>query len=195
MLSQFPDQIVTSLSGRVIFPALSQLSHLPRTELRAVVVRNRRPFLLLVAAPVAALVGFGDLLVHFLYDARYHEAAWMLSILAMGLWPRMLTNTLAPALLAIGQPRYFAYAAGLRLFWVCAALPAAYIALGFPGAVVAVACGSLAEYLIEGYGLWRHGLFCFRQDAATTLLWAGLLAIMLLGRWSVNLGMPFGAGP
>jgi len=190
MLSQFPDQIVTSLSGRVVFPALSQLTHLPRTELRTVVVRNRRPFLLTIAVPLAVLAGFGDVLVRILYDARYHEAGWMLCLLALGLWPRMLTNTLAPALLAIGQPRYFAYAAGLRLLWVCGALPMAYVAFGLWGAVAAVACGAMAEYLIEGYGFWRHGLLCLKQDAVTTLLWAAALTAALGIRWAIGWPSP-----
>ena len=191
MLSSFPDSIVTSLSGKVIFPAVSQRAQLPRQILRDLILQNRWLFLCVAAVLLAILCAFADALVCFLYDERYHDASWMLAILALGLWPRMLTNTLAPALLAIGQPKYFAFAATTRVAWVCFGVPLAYLTLQFPGAVAAVALGPLAEYVVEGYGLWRHRLLAIRQDLLTTALWLGVLLGLLLLRDAVDFPMSF----
>jgi O-antigen/teichoic acid export membrane protein len=191
MLSRVPDTIVVALSSKVIFPAVSQRAHLPRDELRSLVLRNRWPLLCVLALPLALMAGLGDLVVRFLYDERYHEAGWMLSLLALGLWPRMLTNTLSPSLLAVGQPRYFAYAGMLRMLIVGVGLPSAYYVWGIPGAVTVAALGPLGEYAVESYGLWREHLLGLAQDLKTTALWVGLVAAVLLARVVAGIGVPF----
>ncbi len=62
-------------------------------------------------------VCFGDLLIRFLYDPRYWQAAWMLPLLALGLWPRLLCNTIEPALFAIAKPQYTTVAQVARVAW------------------------------------------------------------------------------
>jgi O-antigen/teichoic acid export membrane protein len=190
-LSRLPDILVVTLSGGVAFPAIAQRTHLPREQLRSLMLRNRRPFLCLLAVAVALLAGFGDYLVRALYDSRYHDAAWMLPILAMGLWPRMLASTTSPVLLAIGQPRYFVLAGFCRMLMIGLGLPAAYTAFGVAGAVTVAAMGSLAEYVAEVYGLWRHRLLGLSQDLQMTGLWAGVIAMVLVLRLWLGIGLPF----
>ena len=195
MLSRLPDSVVLALSGKVIFPAIAQRAHLPRDELRTLVLRNRWPFLCALTLPLALMAGLGDVLVRFMYDQRYHGAGWMLSILALGVWARMLTCTIAPALLAIGQPRYFAYAGTLRMLIVGLGLPGAYYVWGVPGAVAASALGPLGEYAVESFGLWRERLFGLAQDLKTTTLWVALVVAVIAVRVAVGMGMPFGPSP
>lgn len=191
MLSNVPQELVANLAHNVIFPSISRRTHLPRAMLRALILRYRLPFLCAIGIPVAVLVAFGDLAVTLLYDGRYHRASWMLSILALGLWPRMLMITIAPALLAIGQPRYIAFASMLRVALFCIGLPSAHYLYGVPGVVALVAVGSLPSYVVEGYGLWRHSLLALRQDLTTTALWVGLIVLLLFIRTAIGLGIPF----
>jgi O-antigen/teichoic acid export membrane protein len=191
MLSNLPNDVVASLGFRVIFPAASRRAGLSREALRELILRHRRPLLWVLAVAVAGLATFGDMFVRFLYDDRYHDASWMLSILALGLWPRMLTNTMGPALMAIGQPRYLAYSGMLRFLLLCVAVPAAYHAIGLVGAVAAVAAGGLADYGVEVYGLRRHRLLGIHQDLRMTLAWMGVVVALLLTRSWLGLGLPF----
>ena len=46
---------------------------------------------------------FGEHLINFLYDERYHDAGWMLEVLALGQVGRSLTGTLMPFMLASGD--------------------------------------------------------------------------------------------
>ena len=191
MISTVPNDLVASLGMKVIFPAASRRADLPRPELRDLVLRNRWPLLGGLALATTLLAVFGDLLIHFLYDVRYHEAGWMLSLLAFGLWPRVLTNTMGPALLAIGDPRFIAYSASVRFVLLCVGIPLAHHFFGLPGVVVAVALGSIPDYAVEAIGLWQHGLSPFRQDMRATLLWAALAAGLWSLRSMLGLGNPF----
>ncbi len=191
MLASVPDQVVASLAYKVVFPAVSKRAHLPRPELRRTVLRMRWPFLCLLALAVSVVASFGDLAVRLLYVSRYHDAAWMLSILALGLWPRMLTNTINPALLAIGQPRYIAFACVARFVVLTAGMLVGFHYFGVVGVVTAVAAASWVDYVVETFGLWRHGLLAVRQDAAVTGIWLALLLVFMLTRGAFGLGLPF----
>jgi len=190
-ISNLPNSVVAQLGLKVIFPAASRCADLPRADLRALVLKNRWPFLCVLALLVTLLAGFGDILIKFLYDSRWHDASWMLCILALGLWPRMLTNTMGPALLAIGQPRYFAYSGILRFAVLMVAVPTVYYFYGMPGVVITVALSGLADYMVETYGLWKHELLVLRQDLKMTLLWGLLIACCLIVRKLFGLGLPF----
>ena len=122
----------------------------------------------------------GSLLVRVLYDSRYHEAGWILCILATGLWPRLLANTMGPVLLGIGQPRYLAYLAALRAMLILIGVPVAHHYYGLPGIVVTVAAANLADYVVGAFGLWRHGLWIPRQDFNASALWLASLILLSL---------------
>ena len=187
MLHRVPNDLVAQLGLRVMFPAVSQNLDMPRGELRASVLRHRWPILGALAILVALMATFGDLVVLTLYDDRYRSAAWMFQILALGLWPRMLTNTMAPTLLGIGEPRYLAYCSLLRLVFLAVALPMAHGLYGMPGVVVAVALSGIADYVIESYGLWRHDLSVFGQDLRLTCFWVVLLAALAGAKLALGL--------
>ena len=52
----------------------------------------------------------GDLFILHVYDKRYAGAAWMVAILAVGLWHTLLYSTLSPAILALQKSHYNAIA-------------------------------------------------------------------------------------
>jgi O-antigen/teichoic acid export membrane protein len=191
MLSAVPDQIVASLGYKVVFPTVSKRAHLPRPVLRAAVQRARWPFICLLAVVTSLVAMFGDVAVRWLYDPRYHAAAWMLSILAFGLWPRVLTNTINPSLLAIGQPRYVALSGMARFLLLTPGLLLGYHYVGLPGVVAAVALSGCIDYVVESLGLWRHGLVAIRQDLMATGVWVALLVVFMLVRTALGLGLPF----
>jgi O-antigen/teichoic acid export membrane protein len=175
-LIQIPDYLLGSLGNSVLFPAITRGVDLPRDQLRATIRRNRRPLLAALAAAVVAITSLGDIGVYLLYDERYRDAGWMLQILALGLWPRIVTNTIGPALLAIGQPRYIAYSSAARFAFLTIAVLVGHAYAGMLGVVIAVAVGSLTDYVVESWGLHREGLWLGSQDLRFTLLWLALIA-------------------
>ena len=191
MLGMVLDRVVCNLSYKIVFPVVAKQKNLPRDELRTRILRMRGPMLCILALLVSTLSVFGDLLVYFLYDDRYAEAGWMLCILALGLWPRMLTATIEATLLAVGQPRYLAYSGALRFTFLLVGLPIAHSNFGVVGVVVAVGLSGTIDFFVESVGLWRSGLQAVRQDFLTTTLWIALVMILMFIRIQLGYGISF----
>lgn len=190
-LADLPRSVTLALSGKVMFPAISKFADQPREILRAKILKNRQPILIAFAAGLALLVSFGDVAIKILYDDRYIQAAWMLPILALGIWPRVLCNTgIESALFAIGKIQYPAFGQFLRFLWTSIGLWVGFYTAGLLGAIVAVALNDLGFYAAISYGLWREGASCLVQDIQATVLLLALIAAVLAARYFLGLGLP-----
>ncbi|MCU0535031.1 MAG: oligosaccharide flippase family protein [Hydrococcus sp. Prado102] len=185
-----PQQAIEQFSCRMILPIVAQLAYLPREELRAKILKKRKILLASVGAIAILFASFGDLLVLQLYDERYAQAAWMLPILALGIWPYLLFDTSRQVLVAVGKPNYQAYGQFVKSIHVCLGLPIAYYFFGLPGLIIMVALNDIELYSISAYGLWRERLSCLRQDMQATLLLLIGLALVLAGRYWLGFGTP-----
>ena len=117
-LADIPRSTTLALSGKAMFPAITKLVDQPREILRANILKNRQPIPIAFAVGLTLLVSFGDVAIKILYDDRYIQAAWMLLILALGIWQRVLCNTGSEsALFAIGKIQYPAFGQLLRFLW------------------------------------------------------------------------------
>lgn len=188
--SDLPRQVAVLISGRVLFPVFSKLADLPREELRGKILRNRKFIVFVIAIGLAIMTCFGDLLVSTLYDHRYQEAAWMLPILTLGIWPRVLCNTNEPALFAIGKPQYPALAQLCRFIFTSVGLIVGYHFFGLVGAVVAVSLNDLCHYTVINYGLWQEGLSGLLQDFQATLILLLVILSVLSLRAACGYGFP-----
>jgi O-antigen/teichoic acid export membrane protein len=189
-LSSIPSQVIGALSSKVILPAVSKLAHLPRETLRAKILQNRRLLLVASALILTVLVCFGDLLIFTLYDKRYTQAAWMLPLLALGIWPNLLSETLRQCLVAVGQPSYQAYGQLFKAIYMCIGLPLGFSLTGIVGAVIVVALNDLPVYVVIAYGLWREGLASLKQDIQATVLLLIFITLVLMGRFILGFGLP-----
>jgi O-antigen/teichoic acid export membrane protein len=192
-LADLPRSLTTAFSSQVLFPAISKIANLPRAALRAKLLRHRQPILFSLALGLAVFFSSGDLLIHRLYDARYAAASWMLPLLALGFWPRLLSNTIEPSLLAIGKPKYTALGQLSRFLFTLFGIWMGFQSIGVAGAVLALTLNDLPFYVIVSYGLWREGLLGIRQDLRATVALAILLTILLGARWLLGWGLPLDA--
>jgi O-antigen/teichoic acid export membrane protein len=189
-LSDLPQQVIQAVGINVIFPTISKQSHLPRPELRQKILEKRNLLLLSSSLCLVGFICFGDLLVEALYDRRYHQAAWMLPIMALGNWPRMLPMTIAPALIAVGHPLYGAVGNCLKFIYMLVFLPLGFVAMGPLGAILAIAFNDIPFYLVIAYGQLKEGFSSFRQDLQTTAFLILCLALVLTVRYQMGFGLP-----
>ena len=182
IFAELPKMVMMKIGNQVIFPVISRQVSLPRQYLREKILHKRMLILMTAIPLLAILVSFGDFLILGLYDRRYQDAAWMLPILALGIWPNLLTVTMSPSLLAIGQPLYAAWGNFFKFCYMVIALPIGFSLLGVPGAVIVVAFNDFPFYAVVSYGLWREKLTAIAQDMQATVLLMGLITIILLGR-------------
>lgn len=190
MFAELPKEVMDSVGNRVLFPLISQFNHLPRNELREK-IRSKRKFLLLpLILLVSVLVCFGDFLILFLYDQRYKEAAWMLPMLAFGIWPFVLHLTINRSLYAIGKPKFLALGDMIKFIYMVIGVPLFYYFGGYFGAVLAVVLREIPVYIVVNIGLSREKLSLIKQDAWATLLLLVLIALGIGLRLFLDLGIP-----
>ena len=182
IFAELPKMVIMKIGDRVIFPVISRQTDLSRSNLRQKILHERMLILTAAVPLLAILVSFGDFLILELYDRRYQDAAWMLPILALGIWPNLLTATMLPSLLAIDRPLYAAWGNFFKFCYMVIALPVGYFWLGVPGAVIVVAGNDLPLYLVVSCGLWREKLNAIAQDIRATLLLMGLIISIAIVR-------------
>jgi O-antigen/teichoic acid export membrane protein len=180
-LSDIPRAIILALGQRVAYPFVSKMIHHPMQEFAPQFLRYRRYALLAGGFMLSLMVTWGGLLIVKLYDARYREAAWMIPILALGLWQTMLYQTTYPILLSLGKAKYGAYGNAAYCIAIVSGIPLAFHFFGMVGGVSAVAAGDLPLYFVIEYGVTRQGLRPWKQDLSMTALFiATLLAFHYL---------------
>lgn len=187
--ANLPRQIVQQLSNKIIFPVIAQYAELPRKSLRARIIEKRRLILIGQALLVTVMVSFGDLLIINLYDERFIEAAWILPLLSLGLWPLILSLTSDKALFVLGNPRYVAYGNILKFVYMSIALPYGFSKIGVLGAVIVIAMNDIPFYASVSYGLWQEKLDTISQDIQATLMLLGLIAVFEGGRYYLGWGL------
>lgn len=196
MLGDIPRSVLSAISSKVLFPAFSKLADLPREDFRTKILKNRKLVLIGAALGLTLLVSFGDILISVLYDERYAQAAWMLPILAIGFWPRILTETIDRVFFALGKPLYPTYGSFFKFLYMVIALPLGFFLMGgnqgkgLLGAIIVIALNDLPFYGAVAYGLWREKLTSVVQDIKATALFLTLLAAVLTGRFLLGWGLP-----
>ncbi len=188
--ADIPKQILGRLSGQVIFPMFSQQKDIPRQILREKILKKRWMILVALALGLTFLICFGDLIVYILYDRRYDAAGWILPILALGIWPLVLCQTIEKALYAFGKPFYSAFGYFFKFVYMLIALPLGFSLMGVMGSVIVVALNDIPFYVLVMYGLWREKLTVIHQDIHATVLLIGLIAVILICRYNLGFGLP-----
>jgi O-antigen/teichoic acid export membrane protein len=189
-LAEIPKQVTMAVGGKVVFPMFSKFSSLPRPEFRSRIRRGRLPILLVTAPALAVMISFGDLLISALYDSRYADAAWMLPLVALGVWPIILITTIDGALFSLGNPRpstwgyFYSFLALAGGIWV------GYQLFGVVGAVAAVPLSNVPFYAAVAFGLRKEKIACFDHDGYATALMLLLSVLFIATRYALGVPLP-----
>jgi O-antigen/teichoic acid export membrane protein len=177
MFAAMPGELATRLGASIVFPAFSR--KLQSAELGSSYNRTKLPLLMLVGLALAPLVAAGSSLVDTLYDHRYHDAGWLLQLLACGTWFRALEVSPSSVLLAAGEPRWIAVGHAAKVTAIATFVPLGLWVAGFPGAVIGLSCTQLVLYLVATLRARRHGISGTRDDLLMTSILALSAAVGL----------------
>ncbi|MEL4894907.1 oligosaccharide flippase family protein [Crocosphaera sp. Alani8] len=191
VLANLPVKITRQMGFKVIFPLVSKQIHLPRKELKQKLNKNRWKLHLVLLSILAFLAGLGDLLIEFLYDSRYEQAAWMLPILALGAWFSALFFVASPCILALGKPVYNAKSRVFRLFLVAFGLPIGFKLAGIFGSILVVSLGDLPAYIVIQYHLMKEGIGSLKQDISASFILIGMILVIYTIRELMGVGRIF----
>ena len=190
-LSDMPRQIIVMFCSRIGYPFIARFAQQPRQEYRAILLKYRLPILIVGGLGLVLVACTGDQVVLHLYDYRYHEAAWMVGVLALGLWHTMLYSTVAPAILALSKAHYNAAANLIYCISLFTLIPVGFHYFGMLGAVAAVAVGDLPVYFVVQYAAYRERVGTLLQDGLMTIAFVAAVAGALALRAALGFGQPF----
>jgi len=174
-LSDVPRSVIGAFSQKVGYPFIAKIIHLPMQEFRAQYLRYRMYALLIGGLLLSSMVNWGGLLVFKLYKPAYADAAWMVPLLALGLWHTLLYQTTSPVLFSLGKSKYNAIGNAVYCATMLTAIPLGFHYFGLLGAVVAVAAGDFPLYLVFLFGAQREGVRPLKQDLQLTAAFLAML--------------------
>jgi O-antigen/teichoic acid export membrane protein len=148
---------VVRIGSNVTFPAFSRLRE-RQADVGSAYERIRAPLLVGGGAVLAALTLGGPLVAQILFPARYHDAGWIMQIVAVGMWFQALESTNASVLLASGLPKWLAIGNLLKIVLMAVVLPLSYSRWGFSGALVGMSFVELPKYFVEALRVRKLGL-------------------------------------
>jgi O-antigen/teichoic acid export membrane protein len=185
-VSDIPRAVINAFAQKVGYPFIAKMAHLPVSEFRWIFLRYRFRVLLAGAAMLSLMVHGGGFLITKMFDHRYHGAAWMVPILALGLWHTLMYATTMPALFSLGKSKYGAIGNATYFAAAIASIPLAFHFFGMLGAVIAVAAADFPLYLVTVTGASIEGVSTWRQDLQATAVFVAFLGAGLAIRMSIT---------
>ena len=178
-ISDIPRAIINAFTQKVGFPFISKFVDRPVEEFRQIFLRYRLSALLVGGLMLTLMVHLGGFVITHVYDHRYAAAAWMVPILALGLWHTLLYSTTMMALFALGKSKYAGLGNGAYCAAVIVGILLGFHFFGMVGAVVAIAAGDFPLYVVITSGASREKVSSWRQDLLATLAFLAMLAVGL----------------
>ncbi|MEZ5671747.1 MAG: hypothetical protein R3E08_04940 [Thiotrichaceae bacterium] len=161
------------------FPSIPALVERDVEQLRTRTFKIRAVLLAIFLPIMWIMTLWGNVIIEFLYDKRYHDAGWMLQISAAGAIATTIVTTIRPVLLAKGDSFRSMLNGLARVVIQAIGMVIGYEIAGIHGMLVGFAAADwlsypLLVYHIYGYGVWLPGL-----DAAAFGSSAVVVAIAL----------------
>ena len=176
------ETLVDRLTWSLLFPVYSELRERGPTALQPQ-LRKVRLALYAISTPFILLFGmYGDILIQFLYDPRFHAAGWMLQVMASG----AVFYAISAAVISI--PMSFDHAQ--RHMWLqfvrfCILLGSMLVGgkfYGTQGLVAGIAISQLLFYPIVCIATYRYRVHDYLSDG----LYALTIASILLLSWTIR---------
>ena len=165
LLSQFTLQGVRMIAANVLFPLYARMRDEGGTALRASILKSRQLVLSLALPPLWAMALLGPEIVEWLYDPRYHEAGWMLQILAIGMLGPVVSVTQERILMAHGDSKRHMLLQAISAGLLFAGLVAGGLVDGVRGIIAGMSVARLLGYLPLVLLIRRYDAWMPRQDA------------------------------
>jgi O-antigen/teichoic acid export membrane protein len=163
------EQVLGTIIGELVFPALSEIIRENRADLKARYYRFQLIIASLSYAISGITMGAGQAIVDLIYDRRYRQAGLLLEILAVGLLA-IPWRSATLCLLALGKPQIMSYTVGVRLLTLCLAVPIGFHAFGLTGAVWGVVIAQLVCVPLIAAHMLRTDMFDVQKEVALLLI-------------------------
>jgi O-antigen/teichoic acid export membrane protein len=172
--------LAANLCNSIAYPALSEVFRERPQALSSVLQRFQWGYDAFMTFLVATLIAAGPAVVAVIYDPRYRDAGWMLSILAAGSIG-LRYQIVEQSYQAVGTPKYLTLANCLRLVALVAGVLLGQRFWGLHGALAGVALAQFAAWPVAIWFKARHSALTWRAEA----LFPPALVLGLACGWAV----------
>lgn len=157
------DGIATKIISEISFPALSEVARDRAGDLKNTYFNFHKLIAPCAYFSAGVLMTSGQAVVDFIYDPRYHDAGWMLQILAVTL--AAIPFRLATQLyMVFGVPRLYANLLALRLITLLLFTPIGFTLAGMTGALWGIVLSHYSGLPFILIYMSKHGLFDIRRE-------------------------------
>lgn len=177
-LPQAVTELITMIAGNVLFPVFARIRNLELAEQRKEIARYRLA-VLGAALPIVWLLAIaGPELIRGLYDDRYHEAGWMLQLLAISSIPTIVSLSAERVLMARGDSfSHLVLQASQAALLLAGLWAGSRLWEGPRGVILGMIAGRCAGYvplalLVRARGLWLPAVDAAAFATSAVVLWA-----------------------
>lgn len=157
-LSKIVEQIYQQIDAKILLPLLSNIKHLNIFEMRKRIFKIKLAVIGAFLPMLWVLILFGQQIIDLIFDHRYHDAGWILSIYALSSVP-MIVSALGPFYLASGNSKLYL---NLNLIKGVIYFLAIYVGWYFGGPngiIIGMALQTFITYIVEviaqrQYSVW-----------------------------------------
>ncbi len=171
-LGKFPDQVAGSITWRLLFPVYSELKEGTSERLTKQAMRAELTLFAACAPFILVFTLFGNQIIDVMYDHRYHEAGWMLSVLALGTIFSIFNETLIAMMLAHGDSHKTGLLQAFRVALMISVMWFGGAQWGLVGLVYAIAVAPGLFYVVL--------LYMMRSYNVSPKVELGCMALILL---------------
>lgn len=186
--------LATKMCMSIVYPALAEVNRERPRDLDKTLAKFQWAYDGIITVLAGVLITGAPAVIAVLYDHRYQDAGWMLSILALGV-VGLRYQVVEECYQAVGAPHLQTLANLLRL---CTLVIGIVVGLHFFGITGAIAAVALCQFSVWPLALWfriNRRVFTWRSEAIVVpALFGGCLLGWLL-RQAVEWALPqrFGA--
>lgn len=154
--------IYSTLLSQVIFPGLSMALN-DQLNVTRIYTRFQQLADLLLGLIAGGLFTCGQWLVWVLYDARYHEAGWMLQLLGLTMLG-LRYQVVEQFMFATDRPDLVSANNLLRALFLVVGIPTFFYFEEARGAIFAVVLAQFSSWPLCIYFKWREGLLSLKSE-------------------------------
>ena len=160
--------LMQTVALQLLFPLYSKWSHSQKDHTADV---HRMHTLVAGAAAllIAGSIAAGPTFIRTVYDNRYQEAGWILSLLAISAWFTILESNAAQYFMALGRAHYGAIGNGIKVVVLVILIPIGRYFDSIRGLIYALIIGDFARYVFTTTMLRSRKINLMPYDIAWTI--------------------------
>lgn len=169
-LASVPKELLYAVIFKLMFPLYSRMNAAGK-DMRVIFCRVHPMAMGFAAFLIAGFIAVGPPFVQF-YRTEYHDAAWMLPILAVGVWLTLLEAAEDAILFPLGLPRVSAISNAAKALSLPLLVSLGFWLSGLEGLIIGFVSADFVRYFLTAWFTHRQRLPVFRFDLTLSLLLA-----------------------